>query len=75
MPNTFSRLQWAVSGSHPRLVREAQYFHRTTGILIAPDLAELIVFLLSDKASYISGSLHPVDGGWLNSPPGATPWR
>jgi 3-oxoacyl-[acyl-carrier protein] reductase len=29
------------------------------------DVAELVVFLLSDRASYITGSTHAVDGGYL----------
>lgn len=29
------------------------------------DLANAVVFLVSDKASYISGVTLPVDGGWL----------
>ena len=31
----------------------------------AHEVAELIVFLCSDKASYITGGYYPVDGGWL----------
>jgi NAD(P)-dependent dehydrogenase (short-subunit alcohol dehydrogenase family) len=29
------------------------------------EIANLIAFLLSDKASYITGAYYPVDGGWL----------
>lgn len=31
------------------------------------DFAEAAVFLASDKASYITNSIRPVDGGRLNS--------
>lgn len=33
----------------------------------AKEVAELILFLASDKASFITGAYHPVDGGYLAS--------
>jgi len=55
---------------------DAEYIQQTPmGRVGKPsEIGELIAFLLSDKASYISGGFYPVDGGWMNSPPGATPW-
>lgn len=31
----------------------------------AEEVGELIAFLLSDKASFITGSIYPIDGGFL----------
>jgi NAD(P)-dependent dehydrogenase (short-subunit alcohol dehydrogenase family) len=31
------------------------------------EVAQVIAFLLSDDASYVSGVIIPVDGGWLNA--------
>ena len=31
------------------------------------ELASLIAFLASDRASYITGTSIPVDGGWIKS--------
>lgn len=31
----------------------------------ADEIAETIVFLASDKASYLNGAVIPVDGGWV----------
>lgn len=33
-------------------------------------LGELAAFLLSDKAGYITGATHLIDGGWMNAGPG-----
>jgi NAD(P)-dependent dehydrogenase (short-subunit alcohol dehydrogenase family) len=33
----------------------------------ADEIANVIAFLLSDQASYVSGAIIPVDGGWLAS--------
>ena len=30
----------------------------------AAEIAEFAVFLLSDKAGYVNGSIHPIDGGY-----------
>ena len=31
------------------------------------DVAELAVFLLSEKSSFVTGSIHTVDGGYLQT--------
>ncbi|GLY71505.1 SDR family NAD(P)-dependent oxidoreductase [Amycolatopsis taiwanensis] len=36
----------------------------------AEDVANLAAFLASDSASFISGSVHTIDGGWLAGPAG-----
>ena len=30
------------------------------------EVAQLIAFLLSDESSYITGSVHSIDGGWMS---------
>jgi NAD(P)-dependent dehydrogenase (short-subunit alcohol dehydrogenase family) len=33
----------------------------------AEEVADVITFLLSDEASFVSGVIIPVDGGWSNA--------
>ena len=39
------------------------------------DVAEAVVFLVSDKASYITNTILPVDGGRMNAMPSASATR
>jgi NAD(P)-dependent dehydrogenase (short-subunit alcohol dehydrogenase family) len=39
------------------------------------DIADLVVFLASDRAGYLTGQLFPVDGGWSQHVPSLTGTR
>ena len=45
--------------------RADQITSRTPGTVRNPDeIAEMVVWLCSDRASYVTGSAYAVDGGW-----------
>jgi NAD(P)-dependent dehydrogenase (short-subunit alcohol dehydrogenase family) len=55
----------AASGANKREVVKEEAAAQPIGRLGQPeDVAELTYFLCSEKASFITGSLHAVDGGY-----------
>jgi glucose 1-dehydrogenase len=55
--------QYAIDDPERRAAAEAQIPVRRAGV--PEDIANMALFLASDKASYCTGSVYYVDGGWM----------
>lgn len=63
--STMAREAWASFGVSEERIRE----HSPVGRVGAPeDVANAVLFLCSDEASFITGAALPVDGGWVIQP-------
>ena len=54
---------WAISPFVVCLLRLSQVPFRRMGN--PEEIAEMVVWLCSDRASYVSGAAYNVDGGWM----------
>ena len=56
----------AIAGSkNATVTQESSYSHTALDRAGRPEeVAELIAFLLSDASAFITGAIHPIDGGW-----------